>query len=228
MRSQVRDVMTREVVAVEPATPFKRLVELLTGHRVSALPVVDPGGRPLGVVSETDLVVKEEHPSGEQLPVLERWRHRAHIERAERGGVAEDFMHGPAVTIAPEATVVEAARRMHAEQVRRLLVVDGDGRLVGIVTRGDLLRVFVRRDEDIREEIEREVLPRRLWLEPGEVSVTVKDGIVTVTGKVEQRSLVPLVVRAIASVEGVVRVDQRIGWEYDDTAARRSPFEYGL
>ncbi|MBU3871755.1 CBS domain-containing protein, partial [Streptomyces sp. 4503] len=160
-------------------------------HDVTAVPVVDGSGRPVGVVSEGDLLRKssgQADPSG-LLPVphLEAW------ERAKaQGAKAEELMSAPAVCARPEWTVVEAARVMTDGNIKRLPVVDETDKLVGIISRGDLLRVFLRHDDAIRDEIERDLLRRTLRLAPSAVTVDVREGEVTLDGSVEARSLVPV------------------------------------
>jgi CBS domain-containing protein len=136
MHSLVKDLMTTPVVTVEPTTPFKEIVARLAEHRVSAVPVVDHDNRVLGVVSEADLLLKEEFPEPDKgIPWW--WTRRARLERGKAAAsVARDLMTVAVVPIAPEATVAEAARRMHTAGVKRLPVVERGGRLVGIVSRG--------------------------------------------------------------------------------------------
>jgi CBS domain-containing protein len=222
--------MTTEVVTVEASTPFKTIVALLAAHGVSAVPVVDIARHVVGVVSEADLLLKEEDPqAGREAPMWERKRHR--LERGKAAGaVARDLMTTPAQTVGSLATVAEAARLMHAEGVKRLPVVDTlTGRLVGIVSRGDLLRVFARPDAEIRSEIVDDVILGELFMDPRRFTVEVRDGVVALQGQVERRSLIPILVRAVHAVEGVVQVeDHRLGFEVDDsrvetTGPRRWP-----
>jgi CBS domain-containing protein len=216
MNSLVRDMMTTEVVTVEASTPFKEIVARLAGRRVSAVPVVDADGKVLGVVSEADLLLKEEHADGE-LGVPLVWTRRRRIEREKAAGtVAGELMTAPAVTVPPTATVAEAARRMHAAGVKRLPVVDEDGRLLGIVSRADLLRVFARPDEAIRREIVDQVILREFMMDPSRFFLHVHDGVVYLQGAVERRSLVPFLLRAVQGVEGVVRVENRLTYDVDD------------
>ncbi|WNF00760.1 CBS domain-containing protein [Streptomyces luomodiensis] len=212
----VGELMTRPVVRAPRDMPFKELVALLTEHDVTAVPVVDDSGRPIGVLSEADLLRKssgQADPSGLlPLPHLEAW------ERAKaQGARAEELMSAPAVCARPEWTVVEAARVMSDRNVRRLPVVDETGELLGIVSRGDLLRVFLRHDDAIRDEIERDLLRRTLRLAPSAVTVQVRQGEVTLDGSVEARSLVPVIVRLCRGVDGVVSVDEHIAYGTDDT-----------
>jgi len=218
MRRTVKDVMTREVVCAHEDTPYKELVRLLAERPVSALPVVDERHHVLGVVSEADLLLKQEYPADAfQRFFLERKRRRVEWAKA-KGAVAAELMSRPAVTIGQQATVAEAARRLHFHRVKRLPVVDAVGRLVGIVSRADVLQVFLRPDKAIRREIVDEVILRELLMGPGRFHVDVRDGVVVLQGRCERRSLIPVVVRAVWGVEGVVRVENRLGFDLDDTA----------
>jgi CBS domain-containing protein len=199
---------------------FKEIVRLLAENDVTAVPVVDDLDRPVGVVSEADLLRKsadQADPSGRApLPHLEAW------ERAKaEGSRAEELMSAPAVCARPEWSVVEAARMMESRHVKRLPVVDEADRLLGIVSRGDLLRIFLRRDDAIRDEITDDVLRRTMGLGPSEVTVDVREGQVSLGGSVEFGSLIPVIERLCRSVDGVVSVTGHIAHRTDD--ARRSP-----
>ncbi|MDI9884272.1 CBS domain-containing protein [Streptomyces sp. HNM0645] len=211
----VAELMTRQVVRARRDLPFKEIVKLLAENDVTAVPVVDEQDRPMGVVSEGDLLRKsadQADPSGRTaIPHPEAW------ERAKAEGVrAEELMSAPAVCARPEWNVVEAARLMEVHGIKRLPVVDETDKLRGIVSRGDLLRIFLRRDDAIREEITREVLQQTLGLAPSEVSVDVREGQVTLDGSVEFRSLVPVVERLCRSVDGVVSVSTHLRYRTDD------------
>jgi CBS domain-containing protein len=221
MPSLVKDLMTTPVVTVEPTTPFKEIVARLAEHRVSAVPVVDDSGLVLGMVSEADLLLKEEFPEPDK-DIPRWWTRRAFLEREKAAAsVARDLMTVAVVSIAPEATVAEAARRMHTAGVKRLPVVERGGRLVGIVSRGDLLKVFERSDADIRREIIDDVIVGEFMLDPSRFFLHVDDGVVALQGRVERRSLLPYVVRAVQGVEGVVRVENRLAYDLDDLDADR-------
>jgi CBS domain-containing protein len=215
MHSLVKDLMTTPVVTVGPETPFKEVVVRLAEHRVSAVPVVDNDQRVLGVVSEADLLLKEEYPEPEQdIPLW--WTKRTRLNRAKAAAsMARDLMTVAVVAIAPEATAAEAARRMHTAGVKRLPVVEG-GRLVGIVSRADLLKVFGRSDAAIRREIIEDVIVGEFMMAPSRFFLHVTDGVVVLQGRVERRSLLPYVVRAVQGVEGVVRVENRLTYDLDD------------
>ena len=219
MRRKVKDVMTADVAYVHEQTPYKELVRLLTQRRVNALPVVDVARHVVGIVSEADLLLKQRYPADSFQRFIQEGKRRR-LERAKaKGGIAAEFMSRPAITIGPEATVAEAARLLHMHLVKQLPVMDPAGRLVGIVSRPDLLSVFLRPDDEIRREIVEEVIFSELRMGPDRFDVTVHEGVVTLRGACERRSLIPTVVRAVAAVEGVVRVEDRLGYDRDDTAA---------
>jgi len=210
----VGDLMTHDVVRARRDMPFKELVELLAENGITAVPVVDELDHPLGVVSEADLLRKcaagNEASDRTPVPHLEAWE-RAKAEGADAG----ELMTSPAVCVRPEWTVVEAARLMAAHNVKRLPVVDEADRLQGIVSRGDLLRIFLRRDDAIHDEITRDVLRQTLRLTPSDVTVAVHEGRVTLRGTVESSSLVPIVERLCKNVDGVVSVSAHIGHRVD-------------
>ena len=216
MHSLVKDLMTPQVVTIGPATPFKEIVARLANHRVSAVLVVDDDGLVLGVVSEADLLLKEEFPDPDaDIPLF--WTKRRRLERDRAAATtARDLMSVAVVSIAPDATVAEAARRMHTAGVKRLPVLDEGGRLVGILSRADLLKVFNRPDQAIRREIMDEVIVGEFMMDPNRFFIRVTDGVVVLQGRVERRSLLPYLVRAVHSVEGVVRVKNRLSFDIDD------------
>jgi CBS-domain-containing membrane protein len=191
-------------------------VRLLSERRVSALPVLDAARRVVGVVSEADLLRKEEFPEqpGGGRPFESRQRRAARAKAA--GDTAAELMTAPAVTVGADATVAEAAKVLSRHGVKRLPVVDEAGRLLGIASRVDLLKVFLRSDEDIRREVRDEVFQRVLWVDPDGVAVEVRDGVVTLEGVLERRSLIPIAVRLVHGVDGVVDVVDRLTYEADD------------
>lgn len=196
----VGDLMTPTAVSVRPGTTFKEIARLLDEYDITAVPVVDDDGRPVGVVSEADLLRKQ--------------------TSVGVGSSARDLMTSPAAVAQPEWNAVRAARTMEERKVKRLPVVDGDGRLIGVISRGDLVRLFLRRDHAIQEEILEDVVVRTLGLSPSALTVEVTDGRVTLSGTVERKSLVPVTVRLCESVDGVVDVIDRLGFDRDDTADR--------
>ncbi|MFJ8632403.1 CBS domain-containing protein [Streptomyces sp. NPDC093568] len=194
----VSDVMTHTVVAVGSHASFKEIVELLDQWKVSALPVLAGEGRVVGVVSEADLLPKEELRDGIETEA-------GLGERLKASAVtAGELMSTPAVTVHADASLAEAARIMARRHVKRLPVVDGVGMLQGIVSRSDLLKVFLRSDEEIADEIRGSVLG--LLPVTGVLGVSVTEGVVTLSGSMPERGLVPVVSRAVRAVEGVVDV----------------------
>jgi CBS domain-containing protein len=220
--SLVRDVMTTEVVAVEPSTPFKEIAARLARHRISAVPVLDADRRVLGVVTEADLLLKQEHPDPEaKVPPI--WSRRRRRERKKAAAVvAGKLMTAPVTTVSPTATLAEAARRLHDAGVQRLPVVDETDRLVGIVSRADLLTVFTRPDQAIESEIMDEIIVDDFGMAPSRFVVHVDDGVVVLQGRTERRNLIPDLVRAVHGVEGVVRVEGRLTFDLDDGDAGKA------
>ncbi|MFJ5117187.1 CBS domain-containing protein [Kitasatospora sp. NPDC088548] len=222
----VQDVMTREVVTARPDTSFKEVAALFHRNDITAIPVLDDQGRPLGMVSEADLIRKEAVLPDPEGRFPGRWldaHDRARAEAETAGGL----MTSPPVTARPGWSVPEAARAMDKHKVKRLPVVDEVGRLVGIVSRRDLLQVFLRHDAAIREEITHDVLGQTLWLAPGDIQVAVHEGVVTLTGRVPRRSLVPITEQLCRAVDGVVAVHQTLDWTDDDTGvAMEHPHAY--
>ncbi|MGW4226346.1 CBS domain-containing protein [Streptomyces bauhiniae] len=205
---QVSDVMTRAVVAVSRHTLFKDIVERMEQWQVSALPVLEGDGRVIGVVSEADLLPKEEFSSGvpDRLTQIRRMP-----DLAKAGAVtAEELMSTPAVTVHADATVAEAARIMAVKRVKRLPVVTSEGVLDGIVSRGDLLKLFLRPDGDLANEIRRDVVDVLFPAPVEPVHIVVDDGVVTVTGRVGEAASIDLAARMMRGVEGVVGVDCRL------------------
>jgi CBS-domain-containing membrane protein len=217
MGGRVRDVMTQDVVTVDEHASLKEVARLLTEHRVSALPVLDGEGRVVGVVSEADLMPKEEFPEGQPGGRLFQGRRRREIRAKAAGDTAAELMTSPAVTIGPDAGVAEAARLLHRHGIKRLPVVDPAGPLLGIVSRADLLKVFLRADADIAREVRQQVLRRAMWIDPDTVAVEVHDGVVTLAGQLERRSLIPIVVSLVRGLDGVVDVVDRLSFEFDDS-----------
>lgn len=213
---RVGDVMTRDVVTVREHAGYREIVDLLTKRRVSAMPVVDEQHRVVGVVSEADLLPKIEL-AGDEGP--RRWftsRRRRRAEAKAQGLLAGELMSTPAVTVAARTSLVVAAKLMDDMRIKRLPVVDERGRCVGIVTRSDLLRVYLRPDQDIERDVVDEVLHHVLLVEPGTVGVKVRDGVVTLTGRADRYSTARLAVKLTQTVPGVVTVVDQLGYEFDD------------
>ncbi len=206
----VKDVMTTTVVAVRENADFKEMVAGLRSRRVSAFPVLDDADRVIGVVSEADLLLKEAAAAG--APGLSRLSRRL-TERSKAEGVtAAEVMTKPAITISQDATVPEAAQRMQSRRVKRLPVVDDDGRLRGIVSRADVLSVFERPDQEIWDDAVKGVITGEFGLDSELFVVTVKSGVVTVTGSVDRRADAMGMLAAIRHIEGVVALRDRLSY----------------
>ncbi|MDT0469697.1 MULTISPECIES: CBS domain-containing protein [Streptomyces] len=201
----VSDVMTQSVVAVRLNAPFKEIVQTLGQWKVSALPVLEGDGRVIGVVSEADLLPKEEFHDQDLTLYAQRER-LADIAKAG-AATAEELMSTPAVTVHPDVTLAQAARIMAVRHVKRLPVVDDEGILRGIVSRGDLLKVFLRPDDDIEEEVRRTVVSYLFPALSHTIHVHVHEGVVTLRGRVQDTSLIAVAARLVRAVEGVVDVE---------------------
>ncbi|HSL67234.1 MAG TPA: CBS domain-containing protein, partial [Actinomycetota bacterium] len=204
----VRDVMTRTVVAVRPDTPFKEIARLMHEHRVSGVPVADQDGRIVGIVTEADLLRgerKERHASPFLQWIMEP-RSSVELHRLQdlRAG---DIMTRNVVTVGPDTPIQRAIDLILHAQVKRLPVTDETGRVLGIVSRRDLLQPFLRPDEDIRSEITDDVVFRTMWIDPDTVSVEVRRGVVALRGQVDRRSVKEILVEMVRRVDGVVGVE---------------------
>jgi CBS domain-containing protein len=217
---KVSDVMTTPVVSVREDTPYAEIVGTLANDKISAVPVQDSFGRVLGVVSEADLLHKVEFIGDE--PRVFEWGSRKANRAKAHASTAEELMTSPAITVQPGSSVVEAARLMEQEHVKRLPVVDEIGRLVGVVSRNDLLRMYLRPDPELRDEIVENVLRRMLWIDPVAVEVDVTGGVVTLGGQVDRKSTAEIAVHVTKGVPGVVGVVDQLAWSYDDTIAAAS------
>jgi CBS domain-containing protein len=215
----VRDVMTTSVISVKTDAPLKDVARLLVDHGISGVPVIDAEDRVVGVVSEADFLVKETGPDAQPHRRLEWLLGVSDATRSFHAKLeattAEQAMTAPAITIAPSRSVGEAARTMANHSINRLVVVEDD-RLVGIVSRADLVRAYVRSDEELADTIRDEVLRRILWLDPAGFSVRVHRGVATVKGHVDRRSTAETVERSIAMVPGIVDVQADVTWSLDD------------
>ena len=198
------DVMNRSVHVVAPFTSIKTVARMLYENQVGALPVVDVAGVVVGVVSEADLVARI-----------------ALAPETGTGVTAAGVMSAPAIAAPPDLPVRQAAELMHRRHIRHLPVVDENGRLQGIVSRGDLLRLFLRGDEDLRRRVVDDVLPRLSWLERNRVQADVEGGIVELRGSVSRRSDVEALARVVGRIDGVVGVNtEQLGWDSDDSGRR--------
>jgi CBS domain-containing protein len=214
---RVSDVMSPDVVTASEDALVGEIVDKLATHRVSGLPIVDDGDRPVGVVSQADLLprVVATHPAGRRT---RRGRRAAKAAATS----ARQLMTAPALTIGAGEPLSAAARKMQLENVKRLLVTGDDGQLLGIVSRADVLRLYARADAAIRGDVINHVLRRILWIDTRQVQVDVQAGVVTLSGAVGRRTTAAIAARLAADVPGVVAVRDEIRYEFDDSALARS------
>jgi len=198
MRKLVRDVMTKPVLVIRPTTSFKEMVRILVAHRVSALPVVDDDHELLGMVSEGDLLRSQ--------------------REATLGRMAVDFMTTPPIVVRPATSASEAGRLLREHRIKHVPVVDQERRVVGIVGRVDLLKSYLRPDDDIRRDVEEAAWNEGLRTDLGAPHVSVRQGVVTLEGQVARRSWIDLLDRIVPTIEGVVAVEDRLRYVVDDVA----------
>jgi CBS domain-containing protein len=219
----VRDVMTTQVITFRPETPLHDVASQLIGARISGAPVVADDGTLLGVVSEADILIKEQGSDAIPRRRLARVRGESAATKAATLKVAAtnagEAMTTPAITIREGASIAEAARIMTEHHINRLPVV-AHGRLVGIVTRADLVRTFVRTDAELVEIIREEVLWRSMWVNPVGFDIHVAGGHVRIRGHVDRRSTADLIASVVAMVPGVLDVTSDISYELDDQELR--------
>jgi CBS domain-containing protein len=218
----VADVMTTQVVSVTPAAAVKDIIDLLDVHGISAVPVLDPHGTLVGVVSEADLLRRQEHQDDDaaaRAPLFAGHQTREQWRKA--GGLtAADVMTSPALTVGATSSLPHAARLLAQADVRRLFVLH-DGLMIGVVSRRDLLHNFLRADADIKADIDRDVLGRILKANMNMVRATVEHGVVMLTGQLEYEADVALAVRLCGSVPGVVRVTNRLDYIWNGQGTHR-------
>jgi len=198
----VRDLMTTDVVAVGPMTSIRDAARMMFRYRVSGLPVVDPDDHVLGIITEGDFLAME-------------------LERAEHGiepPVVADVMSHTVLSVSPDLELMDAARFMHEHSVKRVLVVEDD-RMVGILSRFDVVAAFTRPDDLIEDEIREDLIRRVLFVDPETVEVTVANGVVSFIGTIGTRTEARLLGELARRLDGVVSVDNRLDWRIDDTSA---------
>ena len=214
-RLSVDDVMTRDVVTVPPTATFHEMVGLMAVRGISALPVVDQGGDLVGIVSEADLLLKESAPPPRRQWLREGSR-SADLRRKADAVDAAGVMTTPVVSVRSGAPVVAAVRLLREHQVKRLVVLGVDNRMVGIVSRHDLLAGFSRSDDEIRADIVDGVIPRWLLVDPVHVRVAVRGGVVRLEGTVERRSDAEVLPHLVRGLDGVVDVESALDYVLDD------------
>jgi len=224
---KIKELMSNNPVAVGPETPLRDVAIILTENGFSGLPVIGERLEVLGVVSEADILVKEQGPADRRGGVL-GWLLADEVPDAAKlaARTAGEAMTSPAITVRPDAHVSYAARLMTENGIKRLPVVDSHGTLAGIVTRADLVRAFARPDHEIEREIREEVIQRILWIEAPSVVVRVERGEARLSGRLERRSDAELLEQFAARVPGVVSMRSTLRWRWDDrnvSAERAQP-----
>ncbi len=205
----VGDVMTRNVVAVRKDARFKDIVQVMRARRFSAFPVLDDNNRVIGVVSEDDLLVRQAIAGPGAGPRFMP----GHADRAKATGLtAAELMTTPAITTRADAAIADAARIMHARHVKRLPVVTSDGRLVGVVSRIDLLGEYDRPDADVRTDIIKRVIESEFVLDSLAFTVTVESGVVTLAGPLDSEDVAVSLLAEVRRVAGVVAVRDRLSY----------------
>jgi CBS domain-containing protein len=215
MKLTVATVMTHPVVTVNPETPIKEAVRLLKSHRISGMPVVNAKGGLVGIVTEADLLNKVEKRDPDSY-VLESRRHRQ--DRARAGALdVGSAMSREVTTVRPEFPIALAAREMHTRGFKRMPVVDESGKVIGIVSRGDLLKVFLRTDRELREEV-RSILESAASRHGGHgLKARVSGGVVQLQGTFDAKSRMLATARAVGAIDGVVGLKSEMSFELDDT-----------
>lgn len=223
-RRTVSDVMTTHVHVANPQAPFKVLVRLIEENKVSAIPIVDQQGIPIGIVSEADLLLKERRHELETEGDYLHLRRRRHERAKAEGTVALEIMTSPAITVPAGTPLREAAQMMQKKNIRRLVVVDQRGRISGIVSRSNLLQVFLRTDEELRDEVKASLMSLAP-AEPEKIAVAVRSNIVTLSGEVDRKSDVEILARFTRELDGVVDVVNHLTYCWDDTIAPTAMFD---
>jgi CBS domain-containing protein len=213
VQMRVRELMTSDVITVGPDTPLKEAARRMLEAGVSGLPVTDEG-KLVGIITEADFVAGEADRRSRRAGLLRFLDRRHEIPSQERS--VRDVMTSPVVTIGPEADHAEAARVMEKNQVKRLPVVEND-EIVGLLSRSDALRAFIRSDKDIIDEIKEYLMAKVLWIEPGKIEVGCTEGNVTLRGRLDTRSDANLLVELTSRLDGVASVKDELSWEFDNT-----------
>jgi CBS domain-containing protein len=209
----VKDVMTSDVISVRKDTPFEAIAAALRQHRVSAFPVLDEASQVIGVVSESDLLAKLALGNGDDgMPGMITGILRRQQLRKAHAVLAADLMTSPVYSVYPEDTVEQAARIMYLRNVKRLPVIDADGRLAGIVSRADVLAVYSRTDADIAQEIRTSILANETPASPGTLDVGVKAGVATIIGRPQTPAQGHAIIRRAQHIQGVVAVRDRLDY----------------
>ncbi|MFV9671946.1 MAG: CBS domain-containing protein [Acidimicrobiia bacterium] len=198
---QVVDLMTTDVITVSSETGIRDAARLMFRNRVSGLPVTTSDGTLAGIITEADFLR------------LEVERHEGATEIGETVG---DVMSPGVVTTGPDTEIYDAAKMMTFQDIKRLPVVDDDARLLGIISRADIVSVFTRPDDVIEDEIREDLIRRVLFIDPDQLNVSVASGVVTFVGEVGTRNEARLLTELASRLDGVLHVESQLAWRYDD------------
>jgi CBS domain-containing protein len=215
---QVQDVMTTTVVTTTTETTLRDAVRALADAGISGMPVLSAAGDVVGVISEADVLAKERRaPGDDRGPVSRLLGRGAGGDPKHEARTVGEAMTSPAVVIPSFASISSAAGKMLEHDVNRLPVVDARGRLIGIVSRADLVRAFVRSDDaiaaDAREQIDYQ---QALAGDQNGIGVEVSEGDVVLTGSVRRRSDAELIPQMVRHIPGVVEVRADLKWSEAD------------
>lgn len=212
---RVIDLMTTDVVTIHPDQTIKDAARMMVNERVSGLPVVDDSGKLIGIVTEADFLEREvdkEGPSGGLLGAV-----FGPSERHPDAVTVREVMSANVITVASDATLAEAARVMAGNSVKRLPIVDADGKVLGVLSRADIVAAFARPDELIDDEIREDITKRILFIDPDTLDISVTDGIVALGGELPTKTDARILEELCRRLEGVVSVDSSLSWKVDDT-----------
>ena len=213
---KIRDIMTTEPISVRADTLLKEAARIMVRHKVSGLPVIDPDGLLVGIVTEGDFLRQE---ASRGRPYRMSLLDALFGDGAPAAPVAEtvgEVMTTDVITIAPDAGLGEGARLMAGRGIKRLPVIDEDGKLSGIISRADIVNAFTKPDDVVEDEIREDIIRRLLFLEPDVVDVSIADGVVHLSGELEHRTEVHLLEELSRRIVGVVRVDSDLTYVIDD------------
>lgn len=212
---KVSELMATDVLTVGPQASLKEVARRMLEAGVSGLPVTSERGDLVGIITEADFVAGEaDRRAGKRAGLLRFFTEQPEVPAYER--TVGDVMTSEVVVISPEADHAEAARLMEQQRVKRLPVVD-DGQLVGLISRADMLKAFVRPDHEIIEEIQEKVMRKILWIDPNRAIVECVDGNVVLRGRLETRSDANLLVELTKRLDGVASVADHLQWDVDNT-----------
>lgn len=194
----VVDLMTTGVSAVTPDTSLRDAARKMFRSQVSGLPVTDDDGLLVGIITEADFLRLELNRVESENPVDVEF--------------VRDIMTRAVETIGPNTPLVEAAKVMVVREIKRLPVVDASDRLVGIISRMDVVNAFTRPDEVVEDEIREDIVRRVLGLEPSELDVTVSEGVVYLRGAMATEAEARMLAEMTRRLDGVLKVDSELSW----------------